>query len=149
MPAGDFFQLFVQASGLLCRERHSGNSSRFQNAVSLIVAQTVSPGAARQLPQSAFFAQQLHKVEHIEVDLPAEGFVQQRTALFLGDAGDAEQMQILGVPVQQGGHAIQFAQNALVQPFLRGQVVQASAVHPCSLGHDASPTFLINSSIRS
>jgi len=149
VPAGDFFQLFVQAPDLLCRERHSGNSSRFQNAVSLIVAQAVSPGAARQLPQSAFFAQQFHKVEHIEVDLPAEGFVQQRTALFLGDAGDAEQMQILGVPVQQGGHAIQFAQNALVQPFLRGQVVQASAVHPCSLGHDASPTFLINSSIRS
>ena len=24
-----------------------------------------------------------------------------------------------------------------------------AAVHPCSLGHDASPTFLINSSIRS
>ena len=36
-----------------------------------------------------------------------------------------EQMQILGVPVQQSRHAIQFAQNALVQPFLRGQVVQA------------------------
>ncbi len=76
----------------------SGNSSRFQNAVGLIVAQTVGPGTARQLPQSALFAQQLHKVEHIEVDLPAEGFVQQRTALFLGDAGDAEQMQIFERP---------------------------------------------------
>ena len=63
------------------------------------------------------------------------------TALLNGDAEYLHLLSIPSIPKKE--------RCALLDEAFRGQVVQASAVHPCSLGHDASPTFLINSSIRS
>ena len=147
--AGELFQLFVQALCLLLRHCHCSGRRCFQNAVCLIVAHTVSPCTAGQLSQGALLAQDLQKVQHIEVDLIPQCFIQQAAALSFRDAGGAEQMQVVRVCLKKRHGFVQLTQNAGLQPFLRRQIVQASAVHPCSLGHDASPTFLINSSIRS
>ena len=86
----------------------------------LIVLHAERACAAGQLPQGALFAQDLQKVQHIEVDLAPKRFVQQGAALFFRDAGDAEQVEVLRVTLQDGRNLVQLAQNAGLQPFLRG-----------------------------
>ena len=147
--AGHGFQFLLQAGSLLLGQSHRRGGRRLEDAVSRIVADPVRTGAAGQLPQGALLAEDLEEVEQIGVDLPAKRFVQQGAAFLFGDAGDAQQMQIGGGILEDRCGLVQLAQNAGLQPFLRCQIVQAYAVHLCDLGHDASPTFLMNSSIRS
>ena len=81
--------------------------------------------------------------------LAAERLIQQGGALGLGDTGGAEQLDIAGLGKNAFDSTVQLIQQLFFQMFLRSQVIEAVAIALCQIGHDASPTFWINSSIRS
>ena len=137
-------QFFAGGSGQ-CHSRYRRN---FQNAVILIVTVPVGTQHAGQFPNQIFLAQKFEEVDKVRMR-PLERLVQQGAALFFRYAGRCQQALVLRLGLDAVHRSLQFLQKLLGQFFLGCQVIQASAVHPCSLGHDASPTFLINSSIRS
>ena len=79
---------------------------------------------------------------------PLERLVQQGAALFFRYAGRCQQALVLRLGLDAVHRSLQFLQKLLGQFFLGCQVIQASAVAFRKLGHEASPTFRINSSIK-
>ena len=79
---------------------------------------------------------------------PLERLVQQGAALFFRYAGRCQQALVLRLSLDAVHRSLQFLQKLVGQIFLCRQLIQAAAVALCKLGHEASPTFLINSSIR-
>ena len=112
-----------------------------------IVAVLIRAQTARQLTQQILLAQQLEEADEVGVG-SLERLVQQGAALFFGNAGRREQTQVLRLGFDAVYRGAQLLQKLVGQIFLCRQLIQAAAVALCKLGHEASPTFLINSSIR-
>ena len=112
-----------------------------------IVAVLIRAQTARQLAQQILLAQQLEEADEVGVG-SLERLVQQDAALLFGNAGRREQTQVLRLGFDAVYRGAQLLQKLVGQIFLCRQLIQAAAVALCKLGHEASPTFLINSSIR-
>ena len=77
-----------------------------------------------------------------------KSLVKKRAAFFLRYAGGGKKAQVGRLLVKAIQGHIQLRQQLISQLLFCRQIVQAAAVAFGKFGHEASPTFRINSSIR-